>query len=289
MREHVLRSDEMEVVLLPDAGGRLHRIRAFGVDLLRTPDDPAAHHVEPIFWGSYVMAPWCNRAQPGPMALAGRRVNLAPSFVDGSAIHGLAWAAAWDRRADGDLVFRRAAADDWPWTFEVVQSARVTGAALEVTCRLVNLDSIAPMPAGIGLHPWFRRPIELRVPAERVYASNVESPAEPATVDGTLDLRVLAPPADGLDGAWARLTQPRIELAWPEAGIRASLEVQTDAGDVLVTVATPPHLDAIGVEPQTTGPDPLRRLLNREPDPAVLLAPGASMHLMVRLAVERVA
>ena len=40
--ELVLRSDELEVVILPELGGRIHRLRAFGTDLLRTPPDPAA-------------------------------------------------------------------------------------------------------------------------------------------------------------------------------------------------------------------------------------------------------
>ena len=35
--ELVLGSDELEVVLLPELGGRIHRLRAFGTDLLRTP------------------------------------------------------------------------------------------------------------------------------------------------------------------------------------------------------------------------------------------------------------
>jgi aldose 1-epimerase len=288
MTELTLRSDELEVVILPQVGGRLHRIRAFGQDLLRTPDDPAMHDAEPFFWGAYVMAPWCNRAAPGPKEMAGRRVNLAPNFPDGTAIHGLVSSAPWVRRGDAELAIRCDSGDAWPWPFEVRQAARLAGATLELEYRLVNLDADAPMPAGLGLHPWFRRPVEVLVPAERVFAANTGSPPEPSAVAGELELRTLAPPADGLDGTWTGLTAPRIELAWPKAGVAAEIGIETDAPGALVAVATPSGLDAIAVEPQTHGPDPFRRLAAGEPDPPALLPPGASMRLAIRVTAERI-
>ena len=102
----VLRSDEMEVVVLPEQGARLHRIRAFGHDLLRTPDDVDAHAADPFFWGAYVMAPWCNRARTGPMAVAGRTTDLVSNFPDGTAIHGQVYARPWELAGDGWLTVR---------------------------------------------------------------------------------------------------------------------------------------------------------------------------------------
>jgi aldose 1-epimerase len=286
-RELTLRGEGLEVVILPEVGGRIHRLRAFDEDLLRTPGDVARHVAEPLSWGAYVMAPWCNRAAPGPMQLAGRRVNLAPNFPDGTAIHGLVSSASWVRRDGAELAIRCGAGDAWPWAFEVRQAARLEGATLEVEYRLVNLDPDAPMPAGLGLHPWFRRPVAVRLPADRAYASNTASPAAPAPVYDDLDLRTLSPPADWLDGTWTGLTEPRIELVWTESRIRAVIEVETDAAGVCVAVATPGDLDAVAVEPQTHGPDPLRRLETGEADPPALLPPGASLRLALRVSVER--
>ncbi len=280
--EVVLRSEEMEVVILPDIGGRIHRIRAFGRDILRTPDDPAVHAVEPFLWGAYIMAPWCNRAATGTTVLAGREVTLAANFPDGTAIHGLVSSARWAQRSIGELAYV-GGGDGWPWAFEVSQTASLTGATLALEYRLRNLDD-APMPAGIGLHPWFRRPVEIRLPAEAVYSTNVDSPPDPTRVTGRRDLRSLGPPADGLDGTWTRLSEPRVELVWPESGIQASLEAETDAG-LLVAVASPPAVEAIAVEPQTHGPQPFRRLAGGEPDPPVLLPPDASLRLGIRLTV----
>ena len=284
--ELVLRTDELEVVLLPELGGRIHRLRAFGTDLLRTPSDPAHHADDPFFWGAYVMAPWCNRAQPGPMRIAGRTVDLLPNFADGSAIHGQVFARPWQVRADGSLhVAGGGDGDAWPWPYEVVALVTANGPTLTCDYRISN-RSDGPMPAGIGLHPWFRRPVALRVPAEAVYSANAGSGPDPMPVAGAHDLRAVGVPDADLDGTWTELAAPRIELAWPELGIAAAIEVETER--LLIAVATPASIDAVAVEPQTHGPDGLRRLLNAEPDAPALLSPGESLGLTVRTTVERV-
>ncbi len=135
LHEIVLRSEEMEVVILPDVGGRIHRIRAFGEDILRTPDDPAMHVSEPFLWGAYVMSPWCNRAASGSTVLAGREIALAANFPDGTAIHGLVSSARWLERSSGELACA-GGGDGWPWVFEVSQTASLTGATLTLEYRV---------------------------------------------------------------------------------------------------------------------------------------------------------
>jgi aldose 1-epimerase len=280
----VLEGDDLEVVLLPEHGARLHRVRAFGVDLLRTPDEVEAHETDPFFWGAYVMAPWCNRIAPGPVRVAGRTVDLAPNFPDGTAIHGLVASRPWQLDGDGTLGIV-GDGGGWPWAFEVSLGATIEGRTLTLAYALTN-RSDAPMPGGLGLHPWFRRPLELRVPAGEVYAANSGSSAVPQPVDETFDLGALRAPRPGLDVTFSAVQPPLIELAWPELGIRATLEVAT-AGDTLVAVATPPDIGAIAVEPQTHGPDGLRRLLNGERDALRLLEPGTTLTMELRLTVER--
>jgi aldose 1-epimerase len=280
--EVVLRSETLEASFLPELGARIHRLRAFGHDLLRTPDDLAAHRADPFFWGAYPMAPWCNRASAGRTTVAGRTVELQPNFSDGTAIHGLVAAVPWERGDDGSFELMRRADGSWPWTFAVRLVIMLRDADLTLRWTLANLDD-APMPAGLGLHPWFRRPVELRVLASAVYASNVASSVEPQPVEGATDLRSLAPPAIGLDGTWTALDEPAIELAWPPLGVRARLEARSSAGRTLVALATPADVEAIAVEPQTHGPNPLRRLAAGEPDAPVLLDPGSELGLELGL------
>jgi aldose 1-epimerase len=280
----VLRSDELEVVLLPELGARIHRLRAFGEDLVRVPPDPATHAADPFFWGAYVMAPWCNRVPPGPTSVAGRTVDLPPNFADGSAIHGQVAARPWAVDSDGSLRVA-GGGDGWPWRYEVIGRAVVAGPTLTLDYRLVN-RSDAVMPAGIGLHPWFRRPVEVRIGASKVYPAHSRSAAHPVPVSGGLDLRTLRAPADDLDGTWVDPAPPAAELAWPDTGLHGTIEA--DASRVHVAVATPRRLDAIAVEPQTHGPDGLRRLVNGEPDAPTLLPAGEAVALTVRITVERV-
>lgn len=280
----VLESDDLEVVVLPELGARLHRVRAFGVDLLRTPDDPDTHRREPFFWGAYVMAPWCNRVQTGPVEVAGMTVDLAPNFGDGSAIHGQVSDRAWELDGDGSLRVT-GGGDGWPWRYEVGLQPTLDRRTLTLAYTLTN-RSDDPMPAGIGLHPWFRRPLELRVPADSVYRVNTDSPTQPQPVSGAFDLRSRGGPAPGLDATWSAVAPLTIELGWPDDGILATIEAAT-GGPLLVAVATPPEIDAIAVEPQTHGPDGLRRLRRGEPDALRLLAPGASLDLVLRLTVDR--
>jgi aldose 1-epimerase len=279
-----LESDEMQVELLPDHGARLHRLRAFGFDLLRTPPNADQHASDPFFWGAYVMAPWCNRARPGPTTIAGRTVDLAPNFPDGSAIHGQVYGRRWEAGDDGWLSMG-GGSDGWPWPYEVRLRPSLERSTLSLNLALTN-RSDELMPAGLGLHPWFVRPLEVTLPASKVYRANTDSPPEPEPVDGTsLDLRSgKAPPGD-TDATWTALQEPSVHLRWPGARLEADMRIHAAAA--CVAAAAPAEPDATPVEPQTHGPDGLRRLMNGEPDAMALLAPGEELSLGIQLEVRR--
>src|SRR5438132_7621799 len=181
MRALTFSSDALEVVVLPDVGARLHRLRAFGHDLLRTPDQRAVHKADPFFWGAYVMAPWCNRIEAaGKVRFGSRYVDLPPNFPDGSAIHGQVYARPWRVGEEGRLTIR-AGGDAWPWRYQVDQQLAVSGAELRIELALTNIDD-EPMPAGVGLHPWFRRPLRVAIYARDVFRDNLNSAARPQSV-----------------------------------------------------------------------------------------------------------
>lgn len=292
----------IEVVALPEIGARLHRLRAFGHDLLRTPEDLDEHVRDPFFWGAYVMAPWCNRIEAGPVRLGSRRIAVGSNFPDGSAIHGQVYARPWDRRDDGTLHVR-GGGDGWPWEYEVAQRIEVVGCSVRIELNLVNVSE-DPMPAGLGIHPWFRRPVQVAIRSDAVFTSNTESSAWPEPVAGPHDLRRLGIMADGLDATWSAPSEPQVELWWPEPGIRATMGarawVDGSAGPglaapgpaspaVYVVAASPGNLDAVAVavEPETNAPQGLRRLLRGEPGGLFMLDPGEALTLLTELAFER--
>ena len=275
----------IEVEALPAVGARLHRLRAFGHDLLRTPDDLRPHHDDPYFYGSYPMAPWCNRVAAGPTPVAGRVIDLPASFPDGTAIHGQVARRPWELGGDG--VFRIAAGGDgWPWQYEVEQRIRIDGDRLQLDLRLTN-RSADPMPGGVGFHPWFLRPLRVAIAAAAVHPSNIASEPRPAPVTGVFDRRRLEALPDGLDATWTHLDEPPVVLLWPEAGIGATMTVDTAQPDRFIVAAALPGTDAVAIEPQTHAPDGLRRLQQGEPGGLALLSPGATLELGVGLTFER--
>jgi aldose 1-epimerase len=265
-----------EVELLPGVGGRLHRLRAFGHDVLRTPDTLEVHRREPVAWGAYTMAPWCNRLSTAPTPVGDRVVRLPASFADGSALHGQVAAIPWTLADDESLVVR-GGGDGWPWPYEVTQRLTIRDACLRIDLSLTNLAD-GPMPAGLGIHPWFRRPLAVRLAGSRVVPSNLDPAAGLEPVAGDLDLRRLRSVPDGLDGTWTDLDEPALEVRWPELGLTAEISLLADAGRC-VALATLPGIDAVAIEPQTHLPQGLRRLLEGDPGGLHFLAPGATLQL----------
>jgi len=295
MQPIAIAGGDLEVEVLPELGARLHRLRAFGHDVLRTPGDLRAHAREPVFWGSYVMAPWCNRLEAGvPLAVGSRTVELPANFPDGTAIHGQVFTRPW--RVEGPGAFSiRGGGGGWPWDYEVRQRAVTSGATLRLEYTLTNVSD-EPMPAGIGIHPWFRRPLRLAIHAERVHQANTAAGREPAPVGGLFDLRRMRDVPDDLDGCWTDVADPPVELEWPTVGVRATMRAAVsvdppgpiDTERLLhVVMASPRTLDAVGVEPQTNAPQGLRRFLAGAPGGLVALDPGGSLRLGIALVFER--
>jgi len=276
-------SASIEAEFLPDLGARLHRLRVFGRDLLRTPDDLRAYAREPFLWGSFVMAPWCNRIEAGTVRVGSREVRLSPNFPDGTAIHGQVYLLPWELQQDGTLRVR-VDGDGWPWEYEVAQLIEVSDGQLRLDYMLTN-RSTEPMPAGIGIHPWFRKPVLLAIHGDAVYGQNTETSAQPEPVHGPLDLRTLREMPDDLDATWTELARPPVRLLWPTLGVQATMNVT--APDVLIVAASPASLEAIAVEPQTHVPQGLRRLLNHEPGALAMLGPDESLGMTVELTFEQ--
>lgn len=285
MEEVRLTSESIEVVVLPDVGARLHRLRAFGHDLLRTPDDPAMHADDPFSWGAYVMAPWCNRIEPGLVEVGSQRVKVGSNFPDGSAIHGQVHSRPWQSSGDGTFTVQ-AGAEGWPWLYEVVQRIEIGDQSVRLDYRLIN-RSPDPMPAGLGIHPWFVKPVLVAIRGEAVHPTNTGTQARAEPVDGLFDLRTLTSMAPDLDATWADLATPQVELAWPTMGVGATMRIT--APTTYVVAASPADLDAVAVEPQTHAAQGLWRLLNGQPGGLTMLDPGQELGLGVELAFERLA
>jgi aldose 1-epimerase len=276
---------DLEIVVLPGVGARIHRLRAYGTDLMRTPSDPATHLDDPFFWGGYVMAPWGGRIAAAPTEVAGRVVDLPSNFPDGTAIHGLVYDTAWEREDEHTFVVRGGGDGGWPWPFETRLAFAIDSGRIRIDQAVINRADEA-MPAGLGLHPWFSRPLEVAFAADTVYVSNLDSTPTAEHVVGPHDLRAMAPMADDLDATWSALGDPPVRMRWPATGL--GLTMRADGPSLHIVAASPRAVDAVAIEPQTHAPQAIRRLLAGEPGALTMLGPGQALELATEIAVDRI-
>ncbi len=161
--------------LLPHAGGRVSAFRLVdgargAVDVLHPyPDDV----FDPVHWakgGIYPLIPYSNRIANARLSVGGEALPLrahpdaAPHTLHGNA-QAQAWVAEPVESSNANTALLRLnspASDAWPWQYEAAQHFKLEASSLTITLTLTNRDSRA-MPAGIGLHPYFRHHTEAAI------------------------------------------------------------------------------------------------------------------------------
>ena len=136
--------------------------------LVRFPEDTASCDL--LQWpkgGLYPLIPYGNRVRDGRLLFQGLEHALSP-HPDAAphTLHGHAHRKAW-RLSRRDVASARMELDhdgtgEWPWRFGVRQDVTLSPGALVLALRLHNADD-RPMPAGIGLHPYFLHHPEDRI------------------------------------------------------------------------------------------------------------------------------
>lgn len=162
-----LRRDCLELELSPSTGGAISKFAwvAGGqrAPILRECNSPLENVLDAA---SFPLVPFVNRIRGGSFAFRGRRVELAPNMAgDPSPLHGQGWTSPWSAETatetEAVLVYGHDPGE-WPWAYEARQHFRLTGDSLclKLSCR--NLSD-APMPCGLGFHPYFRCGPETRI------------------------------------------------------------------------------------------------------------------------------
>lgn len=282
--------EDARLEVLPAVGGRIHRLRVFGRDLIRHPDDLRLHGTEGFYWGSYPLVPWCNRIPGGVFELDGRHAHLPATFPGGHAIHGLLHDVPWTVVADGEMEALGGGTDEYPWPFRGRQRFAADGSTVTQTLAVDNTGT-TPMPAGLGIHPWFlaAEGLEVSVPATQTYDAEAEvplpGPARPVRDGDDEDLRPLRQPAWGLDAVWTGLTENVIRLRWSTWGVEADYCFSDTADHVVF--ASFEEYGAFAIEPQTHTTDGHRRLAAGEPGAVAVVAPGESLEVTYEWRMRR--
>lgn len=163
---HLLSAGPMRAVLRAERGGRLTALwredpKGRRVEVLHPVADDAFDGVNWPKGGIYPLVPFSNRIRNARFSSGDREVRLSPHPASAPhAVHGfshlMAWSLADRTDSTAELRFRHDAApgEGWPWSFEAWQRFALDGAGLTHEIWIVNRAS-APMPAGLGTHPFF--------------------------------------------------------------------------------------------------------------------------------------
>ena len=236
------------------SGGALAFLRSHGpagaTDWLRpAPANPAS----PLQAASFAMVPFFSRIADGPEA-GGRRARLAPAGHGFShAIHGFGWLSLWSVEECSATAVQLLhdngglPAQLWPWRYRAVQRLELDADGLHIALSLTNIDEV-PMPAGLGLHPFFPAGglcLETTADAMHVMdaaglpcAADARAPALDAFRNG----KPLPCGLDNIFEGWSG----RALLRWPHG--RLAL---TAAGCDFLCVYSPPDAGFVCVEPVT--------------------------------------
>ena len=248
----VLEEGGVRAVVDVAAGGRLASLVIGGRERLLGPPSPDDRGIR---WGSFLMAPWAGRIAGARLDWEGSSHRLGAN--DGpNAIHGLVFDQRWRvvPSGAGSVTLEVDLGPlGWPFGGLVRQAIRLTTASLDLTAEVVAGE--VSMPAGLGWHPWFRRPgdgdMTVRLDAVETLetAPDLIPTGRRVPVAGDTDLR--AGPALGdrrLDDVYPAVRSPVI-VTWPDLALTMS---SSPAVGTFV-VHTPPA--GICVEPQTEWPD----------------------------------
>jgi len=229
--------------------------------------------------GIPLLFPFPGRIGGASFEYEGETYRLPEGDGLGNAIHGFVFNRQWriverhGARLVGRFQFSR---DDpamlhyWPTDACVTAAYELRGNTLSLEIEISNPDD-HPLPFGFGIHPYFRVPfaaesqasdMSVSVPAGSYFPlENMVPTGEEHAVDAARDLREARPFEDiTLDDVLADLKfdEQRGRASLFDEREERKLELTYDQSQRCCVVFTPPHREAICIEPYTCLPDSFR-------------------------------
>ncbi len=278
MDQVLLYHDEMEFAVAPETGGSVLFWRYNGVDLLRPANENSQRRENPLGFAAFPLFPFSGRIGNARFPFAGRDIHLTPNFPpEPHAIHGQAWTGAW-RVVESSERFTHIAFEyatgDWPWPYRAEQIFRLERRTLAVELRLTNIGE-APMPAGMGWHPYFPSDGAKIVPrVSHLWPNKVNNlPNDPEPICAA-DFFGNGAVADlSLDNCFSTAGSEH-EIRWPARDLTVS--IRTGARFKFVVIFTPAGENFFCFEPVTHAPNAVNSKLPAEITGAKILQPQKS-------------
>ena len=287
-----LACDDLSLGLLPEAGGAIVWFTARGVDVLRR-SDPTTVVSDPTAAACFPLVPYSGPIVGGRFRFGGTEHRLARNHPnEPDPIHGEGWLARWElvrqASAEATLRYRHAPRQGaFPFAYLAEQHVAVDGGGLTVSLSVTNTGDV-PMPAGIGLHPYFpdRSGLVLELPARGMWARRPLETGDAPVGPVPRDWRFA--PARSAAGfvvddsfvGWGG----RAQLSWPERGV--TVELVADAVFRFVQLYATADDDFLCVEPVSNANDGFNLLAAGMAGQGVqILAPKERLAGAVRLGV----
>lgn len=236
--------------LVPAAGGRISALRLVGPNdtsvgvLYPYPED----FFDALRWakgGIYPLMPYSNRIANATVHVNGEAIGLrphpdaAPHTLHGNA-HVLPWQLSHLDANSAVMTLDSPASAAWPWHYTGRLRVELSPGQLSVQMDLCNVDTKV-MPAGMGLHPYFRHRPDARLayratqlwPTTRDFLAQIARP--PHEDETYMPARTL--PIGGLTdyvGGWDGVAIIELPAEGPNPGPRLSIQADPVFGHLVV-------------------------------------------------------
>lgn len=211
------------------------------MDLLRPLETHNDASADPLETACFPLIPYSGRIRNGCFQYGGKEYNVPLNFGEHPHnIHGIGWQTEWRlKEATGTqttIDLEHDGSTDWPFPFLASQRFTMEGAGLRHEIALENTGN-TPMPAGLGMHPYFPRhgkatleagvtsvwlTDETCLPTERVSCPPQWQLADNRDVD--------ALECDNQFEPWSG----RATINWPGQGLSLTLEASNDLDRLVV-------------------------------------------------------
>jgi aldose 1-epimerase len=276
----VLELHETRVTLDPRRGGAIRDLSWRGCDILRP--TPADAGDDPFDTACFPMVPFVNRIAHGQFEFGGRTIRLERNWSeDPHPLHGQGWRKPWSTVSESTshaTMRLEGGADEWPWRYRCEQHFHLQPDGLSVELSVENL-SAEPMPAMLGLHPYFPEAAHAQLRARLPWVWLTDGAALPLR-------EALTPPAWRFEPARAIKAVPLdhgfsgwngiASLRWPDRTVTVSAPASH-----FLHVFAPAARDYFCIEPQTAPSGALTRGAGE----ATVVAPGERSSIRVHFGV----
>lgn len=266
----------------PLRGGSIARFDWQGAPLMRPACGPSV-----LGTACFPLVPFSNRIAHGRFAAEGREVRLTPNMPGSDhphPLHGFGWLAEWhviEQDGASATIEHVWPGGEWPWRYQARQHFQLGEDGLLVTLDVTNLDE-EPMPAGLGLHPYFPRTPEARYHGLHRGEWRNDADCLPVSLDGrdaAIDWWDGRPVGDRwVDTVYAG-REGVLQIDWPERGLE--LTITPSDGLPHTVVYAPKGGDFFCIEPVSHATDAFNR------GELGLLAPGDTRRVSIQFSARR--